>query len=615
MSKQAKEGVTTIRSRLATGIPFAVFFNGSIAGLIAILLTQDGLYHTIANIILAGVLTGVVTISVIIDNIRDLKFNDCALFFVMTIAVLMLVCPPIVIIAIVQNLTSAIAGATFGYYGRAVTVGIISGAAVTIFDKRSRVASTLLRVAVNYTNILLIASVLFQVIFGIYNFVSILAATAGAYVGAAVYARITGRVLRASNQEISNMVTVDSTVTAFGAFIGASIGALTVIAIISGAIIGGIVGAFLLSEADIVSAVFNLVETFIPTEPYSISIRLIALPIRAALRILGPAANMINEIITPKRPAVIGVFGVVIGAVIGAYAGVIGGACTGVMIAGYTAGKFSIISIYYRKNLENQSDSETDKTSAPGGDIKSDIITKIKSCFSAVCRQVGIILKSINEADDIAVPLILPGIINTMILSTVCAWASRYFITSALIGTFGPYISYFIENVIALSEAITGNVNIASSGVTGGLIGTIIVGIYYTDTEAANDEFEVYALGAIGAITGFITARVDEAIGNALLTNVGIPIGGAALGAFSGLLGGALMVIAKVPMESVTKVGGLVVTITAMTGGFIGGIIGGYFSFSATFTGLFGIAFSVTSTVILIAVTIIRQRRYLHITE
>jgi hypothetical protein len=230
-------------------------------------------------------------------------------------------------------------------------------------------------------------------------------------------------------------------------------------------------------------------------------------------------------------------------------------------------------------------------------------------------------LKSIGIAIDIAVLGIFPGIIGTVVLSIVCTLASSHFITSVPIGTFGSYVSHFF---VALSEAITGNVNIANSGSTGGLVGGIAVGIYIIYyAKAANNlcviEFEhLYALGSIGAFTGVITARVDEAIGNALLTkfNVGIPVGGAALGAFSGLLGGALMVIAKVPVEiltetAVTKVGGLVVTITAVIGEFIGCIlIGTYFSSSMIFVGLLGIAFSVISVVILITV---RQTRDIHI--
>ena len=65
MSKQVKEGFTIVSSRLATGIPFAGFFYGLLAGLIVILFSQDGLYSTIAEIILAGVLAGVITIAVI----------------------------------------------------------------------------------------------------------------------------------------------------------------------------------------------------------------------------------------------------------------------------------------------------------------------------------------------------------------------------------------------------------------------------------------------------------------------------------------------------------------------------------------------------------------------
>ena len=236
----------------------------------------------------------------------------------------------------------------------------------------------------------------------------------------------------------------------------------------------------------------------------------------------------------------------------------------------------------------------------------------LEPIFSPFRRQCQVV--PVSKLIDIVVLFIFASIIGIVILSTVCTWASSYFITSTLMGTFGPYVSYFIGNVIALHETITGNANIASSGFNGGLIGGIIAGIYRT--KAANDlrdnEFEVYALGAIGAITGCITARLDEAIGNALLTkfDVGIPLGGVALGAFSALIGGAFLVTAKIPMgivnkTAVTKVGGLVVTVTLMTGGFIGGIIGGYFSCSAVFTGLLGITFSVTSMVILTAVSLI----------
>ena len=604
MSKRVKEGVS---NRLATGIPFAGFFYGLLAGLIAILFTQDGLYHTVAEIILAGVLAGVITITVI-DHIRDINDINIMLlfqhFFFITIVFLMLVCPPIVIIALVENLTSASAGATVGDYGRAAAVGLISGAAIAIFD--TKVARTLVRVAVNYTYILLIASILFQAIFGIYILISILAATAGAYIGAAICIGIIGCVLGGSSEDINDMVRTVSKAIAFGAFIGASIGALT--GIVSGAIIGSIVGA-IISESDSVNA--GLLEIFTHIEPYSISIRLITRPIRAVLKILGPIANIIKVIvgfITSRRTTVFRVVGAATGAIVGGYAGVIGGACIGVIIAGFTAGLFSIGS-YFIEKLGIV-------PIAIGGAILT-----FGSLVSEFRQHIVIpVLKDIGTVVDIAVLFIFAGIVSAVILSTICALASSYFITSALIGTFGPYVSHFIGNVIVLSETITGDLNIASSGFTGGLLGGIIIGIYRT--KAANNqhitEYEIYALGAIGAITGFITTRIDEVVGNALLTNVGIPVGGAALGAFAGLLGGSLLVIVKVPMEmltktAATKVGGLIVTITTVIGGFIGGIIGGYFSFSAIFAGLLGIAFSATSVVILTVIVFIRQKRDIHI--
>jgi hypothetical protein len=578
---QVKEGVTTISSRLATAIPFAGFF---IAGLIATFFTQDGLYRTIAEIILAGVLIGVIIISdfYFYNNIiYALIFQQ--LFFI-TIAVLMLVCSPIVIIALVENLTlpSVIAEATVGDYGqRAVTVmvGVISGAAVTIlFD--TRVATTCVRMAVNYTHFLLITSVIFQVIFGIHIFISIMATTAGAYVGAAIFVGIIGSVLRASSK--GDMVTTVSKAIAFGAFIGASIGAL--MGTVSGALIGSIVGAIIISESDIITAV--LVKICIPIEPYSISIRLVALPIRAVLKILGPIANI--GFITSRRNTVFRVVGAIIGAAIGAHTGVIGGACIGITISGFAVGTLT------------------------GG-----AILIFESGFHQ--QVVAPTLKSIGTFVDVAVLFIFAGIVSVVVLSTVCALASSYFITSAIMGKFGPYVSYFIGNIIALSEAITGD--LASSGFTGGLLGGIAVGIYRT--KAANNlhvtEFEVYALGAIGAITGFITTRVDEAIGDApLKITAGTPFGDAALGAFSGLFGGALLVIVKVPMETltetaITKVGGLIVTITAVIGGVIGGILGGYFSISVVFAGLLGIAFSVISMVILTAVITVRQTRNIRI--
>jgi hypothetical protein len=601
LSKQVKEGVAAISSRLATGIPFAGFFYGLIAGLIAILFTdQDGLYRTIAEIILAGVLAAVIIIT-ILDHIRDINvlIKFFRQLFLVTITVLILVCPPIVIIALVENFTSVIAGATVGYYGRAVMVGVISGAAITIlFDEG--VAHTPVMVAENYTYILLI---LFQGIFGISVLIAIMAATAGAYVGAAIYIGIIACVLRASGEDISDMVRTVSKAIAFGAFIGASVGALT--GIVSGAIIGSIVGA-IISETDIINA--ELLEIFICIEPYSISIRLITRPIRAVLKILGPIVNIIKGIIgliTSRRTAVFRVLGAVIGTVVGAYAGVIGGACIGVIIAGFIAGLF-IIGSYCTNKLEI----------AIGGAFLA-----FGSLFSGFRQQVAIpILKDIGVVVDIAVLFIFAGILSAVVLSIVCTLASSYFITSALIGKFGPYLSYLIGNAVALSRAITGDFNIASSGFTGGLVGGIIVGIYRT--KAANNlrvtELDAYALGAIGAFTGYIITRVDEAIGNALMINVGIPVGGAALGAFSGLLGGALLVIVKVPMKmltetAVTKFGGLVATITAVFGGFIGGILGGYFSSSIIFVGLLGIAFSVTSMVLLTAVFTVRQTRDIRI--
>ena len=485
MSEQVKEGFTIVSSRLANGIPFAGFFNGFIAGLTVILFSQDGLYSTIAEIILAGVLTGIVTISVI-DHIRNI--NDIVLFrlfFFITIAVLMLVCSSILIIVLVENLINATAGAIVGAYGRAVMVGVISGATVTIICDTT-VATTLVRVAENYTHILLIASVLFQGLFGIYNIISIIAATAGAFLGAALCACIIELCISEDDISDHDMVIVVCSAAAFGASIGASIGALT--GIVSGAIIGSFVGATI-SETDSINA--GLLKLLIPTEPYcnSISIRLITLSMRAALKILGLTANIINKIITSKRRAVFRVVGAIIGAAIGAYAGVIGGACIGVIIVGFTIGIFFM-----------------------GGALF------LEPIFSPFHRQRQVV--PVSKLIDIVVLFIFASIIGIVILSTVCTWASSYFITSTLMGTFGPYVSYFIGNVIALRETITGNANIASSGFNGGLIGGIIAGIYRT--KAANDlrdnEFEVYALGAIGAITGCITARLDEAIGNALLT-------------------------------------------------------------------------------------------------
>ena len=569
-----KEGFTIVSSRLATGIPLPGFFNGFIAGLIVILFSQDGLYSTIAKIILAGFLTGIITISIIRDTNDILPFQ---FFFFITLVVLMLVCPSILITALVENLTNAIAGATIGACGRAVMAGFTSGATVTIIILLCdiTVATTLVRVAENYIHILLIASVLFQGLFGIYNSLLILATTAIAYVGATMYIGMIGRTLGGSSEAIiNNMVKTVSTTIAFGAFVGASIGTFTGIAIISGAIIGSMVGA-IISENDelMISTSIDtdeslLLDSLILIEPHSKSIKLLGLIILTAHIILRPIANItINRInigpgpgfILCRRTTVFRVVGAIIGAAIGACAGVIGGAFIGVIITGFTIG-----------------------TLTGGGIIIFESLLSGFRQLEELSQSDDSTLKRIGAVIDTTVLFIFVGIIIIMIVTRV-----SYFIISALIGP------YFSGIVIALCEAITGNFNIASSGITSGFLSGIIVGIYMHHTEAAN-EFEVCALGAIGAVTGFITVRVDdhEAIANALVTN----FGGAALGAFSGLLGGALIVIAKVLVEMLiktagTKVGGLVVAITTLIGGLIGSIIG------ATFIGLLGIAFSAISIV------------------
>jgi hypothetical protein len=568
ISKLVKEGVT---SWLASGTcaPFAGLCCGLIAGLIAVLFTQDGLYRTIAEIILVGVLSGVVTIT-IFDHIQDINNDIVLLFRLFSVAFLILVCPLILLVIIVLVENRTLSSAIMGDYGSAVMVGVISGAAVTILCDTT-VATTVVRVAEDYTHILLIASVIFQGLFGIYNILSIMATT----VGAAIYIGIIGRVLGSSSELINkDMIRTVSTTTAFGAFIGASIGAHTGIAIISGAIIGSIIAGAIISEADpdshsIPGELLNVLDLI---EPHSKSIEVIGLFIWAAVIILGPIATIIINGIkigfefitiitsTSKRTAVFRIIGGIIGAAIGAHAGVIGGACIGVIVTGLTIGALTggaiiIKSLLSESGFHQQIDAST--------------------------------LKSIGAVVDITVLFFFAGIVSTVILSRV-----SYFIISALIGS---HISFFIGNI---SEAITGDLNIASSGITGGLIGGIAVGIYRTKDLVHFNEFEIIcALGAIGVITGFITTRVDEAIGNALLTKVGIPVGGIALGAFSGLLGGAFIVIfifnLKVP--------------NSVIGGFIGGVIGGYFLFSVIFTGLLGIAFSLTSMVLLTAVIIVRQ--------
>jgi hypothetical protein len=142
-------------------------------------------------------------------------------------AVLILVYSPIVIIALVENLTSAAAGATVGACSRAVTVGLISGAAVTKFETRDAI-----RVVENYPHIPSIVSILF-LNQGLLIIISTLPATTGAYVGATIYAGIIGCVLRGF---ISDMVTTVSKAITFGAFFGALAGKF-------GAIIGSIMGA------------------------------------------------------------------------------------------------------------------------------------------------------------------------------------------------------------------------------------------------------------------------------------------------------------------------------------------------------------------------------------
>ena len=587
-AEQAREGITTIRQRLATGIPFVGFFYGFLAALVAIFCAQEEFYHTIAEIILAGVLTGVVTVA-IIDHIRDLHillFQHASLIIV---AVLMMVYPPIIIVALVENCTGAIAGATAGDCGRAATVGIITGAIIAAFDMR--VAKTLVKVAENYTYILLIVSVLLQGIFGIYILISIVAATAGAYVGAAIYISVIGCVIGASGNAISDMVRVVSKVIAIGAFIGASIGALT--GVVSGAIIGAVVGAIISDMGNV-----DLLEIFGRIEPYSISVRVITIPIRAVLKILGPIANATTTVIgfiTSRRTAVFRVIGAIIGGFTGAFAGVIGGACVGVIIAGFTAGLFSIC-YYCIKGL------------GVGTTLIGGAVLAIGSFFPEFRQKVVVpVIKDIGRVVDIAVLFILASTVSAVVLSIICTLAGSYFITSALIGTFGPYVSNSIGNVTAFSEAITGDFNIASSGFTGGLVGAIIAGIYRINVHNDLTEFEAYALGAVGAVTGFIVARVDKAIGDTLLRIVWIPIGGAALGAISGFIGGVLLIIAKVVMSiladiAAANIGDKVATITAVIGGFVGGIIGGYFTSSVILAGLIGIAFSTTSVAIFIAI-------------
>lgn len=520
MIEQVMEGLVTVRHKLATGIPFIGFSAGFFVGLMTTFFAKEWLNGSV-TIICIGVLAGVLT-STGTAVIRDSLVITDMLYVVVGIAFL-LVIPPVAVITHVEILIGAKAGAAIGDYVRAAMVGIITGSIVVGCGTQVD----------GYANIefLIFALVLHLGVIGVVATVSILTATLGAVVGAAIHVYLVAKlIIRAPDEDIN---TVIIKAIAIGAYIGATIGALGTV---NGLLIGAIMGAIITAKIEDITNE-EVLKIFGDIEHHSIVVRAVAGAIRVIAIIFEPiviVTKVAAGIIKPDKQSI--VFGIVIGAITGggtgAFAGVIGGAFVGVTVAEFLVGYYYCM---YSLNIIVM------------GEIVLKIGTFLRGIINKDDHNHVPRIRDIGTATDKVVLLMFVGSLCATLLSVVGAFISDYFLTSAYyLRIFGPAISRAIKLMVAFTCHFN---TLGSSGLAGGLLGGTLARIYRNKIDGTQAVLEAKAYthaAAVGAVAGTFFAHVDEIIGDALW----IAILGAALGAISGTVGGFITVFVKVSIKS-----------------------------------------------------------------
>ena len=545
-SKQARKAEN---KRLIPGALFVGLFYGFFAGLVAILFAQEG-FNSITVAILAGALTAVVTVPIIhyTGDLNNLKYqfqNICTI-----------VATTLAFVISLAAIVAAVEITTWNY-ARGALVGVITSVIAREFN--TQVGRTLIGTAksINYTYIHALYGALILGVLDITDFVSIMGAGIGGSVGTGMYIiAISGLVEVLPGKSRDTVAKNVSEFITICIFIGATIG---VLGVANGAITGAIMGAIIAKAGGIDQ--LELVESFGSIHPYSIAVGVILGAIRVIITILRQITNIITVIIPRQTVTSEIIIGATFGAIIGAFAGVTGGACAGVIVAGLILGSYYCL----------------------GVTMAGEFVLLIGEHTPSVRHAVG---RDAARAIDKNCCLILICIPLAVLSSMVGAYTGGYFITSALNGTFGSFVSWFTRYMAALCK-------IGSLAIAGGMVGTIIGSKLYHTKAVNNTPVLSFVLGIIGAVIGVINAK--ETFGFSLWQIFGIPIGGA-LGGISGAVVGYLLVCANVfAMEILANgnTGGIKTTINAMIGGFAGGMIGGYFTSNVIFVTLIGIVVSV----------------------
>ena len=544
-------------NRLKVGISNAGLFYGLFAGLVAILFAQEGLNCMIAAI-LAGALAAIFTTPIIhcageLNNYLFLKVGN------LVVTVLIIVIPLVAIVVLIETITA-------GNYARGA---LVVSADIIAREFNTHAIRSLFSMAKrdgyynNYVYVLLCCTSL-PAVLDVTNYVSILGAAIGGSVATSmtlyiIISRLTKALPDISRDTVTN--SLNEFIIAC-IFIGAKVGELGPI---NGAITGAVMGAIMAKAEGIAT-----IESFGSVHSHSIAIGIILGAFKAIVTILRSITEVVIAI-TPRQYAarsemmIIGAtIGATIGAITGAFAGVTGGVFVGIIIAGL------ILEYYYCLGVTMV------------GEVVLLTGVRTPSVRSAAGREAG-------RAIDKNCCLILVGILITALSAMVGASTGGYFITSALNGKFGAFISWLTRYMAALFK-------ICSSAFIGGMVG-IIIGQKLNLTKAANNAALLnVVLGMIGAVSGIIIA--EETIGFSFWQNVGIPVAGVTLGGISGSVTGFLLGSANgIAMDVLAEgTGGIKATIKAMIGGFAGGIIGGYFASSMVIAGIIGLHFSINST-------------------
>ena len=549
--------------RLTWGISNAGLFYGLFAGLVAIFFAQEGLNRMFAAI-LAGALAAVI-IAPIIHCAGDLNNYHFQKIGARVATVLAIVTPLAAIVALIET-------TTVGNYVRGALVGAITSANIIAREFNIQAIINLFGIMAKsdgYYNYILYVLPLLPAVLDVTNYVSILGAAIGGSVATSmtlyiIKSRLTEALPDISRGTVAN--SVNEFIITF-IFIGATVGALGEV---NGAMTGAVIGPIIMAK---VLGGIKTIESIGIIHPHSIAIGIILGAFKAIVIILAPSIEVMSAIIPRQYVMMIigATIGANIGAITGALAGVKGGAFVGIIIAGL------ILEYYYCLRVTMV------------GELVPLTGARTSSVRSAVGREAG-------RAIDKNCCLILVGISIIALSAMVGASTGGYFITSALNGKFGAFISWLTRYMAALFK-------ICSSAFTGGIVG-IIIGEKLNLTKAANNTAILnFVLGIIGAVSGIIIAK--ETIGFTFWQNVGIPVGGATLGSISGLVTGFLVGVANgIAMDLLAEgTGGIKATISAMIGGFAGGIIGGYFASSMVIAVIIGTFFSI------ILVSITTQKR------